>query len=121
MASMFGSGGSGGSGSFRPYSTPMSLKKGNAPNDGEDKHSKLRESDEEMFAQLDSAVFKRFFYYASPYKRAMLVATVAVIGFTLANLSIPLLVKFGIDNAIREGDSSLLSSFNDIMTKFVLK
>jgi ATP-binding cassette subfamily B protein len=54
-------------------------------------------------------VFKRFYYYASPYKRAMLTATIAVIGFTAANLSIPLLVKFGIDGAIRKGDSNLLT------------
>ncbi len=75
----------------------------------EEEHSELHESDEQMFAQLDSTVFKRFFYYASPYKRAMLIATLAVIGFTLANLSIPLIVKFGIDDAIRNDDSSLLS------------
>ncbi|HIK90026.1 MAG TPA: ABC transporter ATP-binding protein [Dehalococcoidia bacterium] len=79
------------------------------PVSAEEEHSKLNESDEEMFAQLDSTVFKRFFYYASPYKRAMLTATIAVIGFTAANLSIPLLVKFGIDGAIRKGDSNLLT------------
>ncbi|MBN4064262.1 ABC transporter ATP-binding protein [Dehalococcoides mccartyi] len=79
------------------------------PAAAEEKHSELHESDEEMFAQLDSTVFKRFFYYASPYKRAMLTATIAVIGFTLANLSIPLLVKFGIDAAIRNEDSNLLA------------
>ena len=109
MASTFGSGGSGGSGGWRPYNVPTGPEKAKAPASSGEEHSKLRESDEEMFAQLDSTVFKRFFYYASPYKRAMLVATVAVIGFTLANLSIPLLVKFGIDSAIRKGDSSLLS------------
>ena len=109
MASTFGSGGSGGSGGWRPYNVPTGLEKAKAPASSGEEHSKLRESDEEMFAQLDSTVFKRFFYYASPYKRAMLVATAAVIGFTLANLSIPLLVKFGIDSAIRKGDSSLLS------------
>ncbi|MBT4124921.1 MAG: ABC transporter ATP-binding protein [Chloroflexi bacterium] len=78
------------------------------PANAEEEHSNLHESDEEMFAQLDSTVFKRFFYYASPYKKAMLVATLAVIGFTFANLSLPLLLKFGIDNAIRQGDSNLL-------------
>jgi ATP-binding cassette, subfamily B, multidrug efflux pump len=79
------------------------------PANAEEEHAALNESDEEMFAQLDSTVFKRFFYYASPYKKSMLVATLAVIGFTLANLSLPLLVKFGIDNAIRQGDSDLLT------------
>ena len=110
MASMFGGGGGGGGGgSWRPYNTPSSLDKAKARGSEEEKHSKLHESDEEMFAQLDSTVFKRFLFYARPYRRAMLVATLAVIGFTLANLSIPLLVKFGIDNAIKNGDSSLLS------------
>lgn len=78
------------------------------PANAEEEHGKLNESDEEMFAQLDSTVFKRFFYYASPYKKEMLVATLAVIGFTLANLALPLLVKFGIDGAINNGNSNLL-------------
>jgi ATP-binding cassette, subfamily B, multidrug efflux pump len=79
------------------------------PANAEEEHQNLNESDEEMFAQLDSTVFKRFFYYAGPYKKAMLVATLAVIGFTLANLAVPLLVKVGIDEAIRKDDSSLLA------------
>ena len=78
------------------------------PANAEEEHSNLNESDEEMFAQLDSTVFKRFFYYASPYKKEMLVATLAVIGFTLANLAVPLLVKFGIDSAIGNENSNLL-------------
>jgi ATP-binding cassette subfamily B protein len=90
-------------------SPPTQEPKRKRPANAEEKHSQLHESDEEMFAQLDSTVFKRFFYYSHPYKKAMFTATLAVIGFTLANLSIPLLVKFGIDSAIRKGDSSLLS------------
>jgi ATP-binding cassette subfamily B protein len=90
-------------------SPPTQEPKRKRPSNTEEKHSQLHESDEEMFAQLDSTVFKRFFYYSHPYKKAMFTATLAVIGFTLANLSIPLLVKFGIDSAIRKGDSSLLS------------
>ena len=71
------------------------------PANVEEEHTSLHESDEEMFAELDSTVFKRFFYYTSPYKRALITATLSVIGFTIANLSIPLLVKFGIDNSDR--------------------
>ena len=78
------------------------------PANAEEEHSNLNESDEEMFAQLDSTVFKRFFYYASPYRKEMFVATLAVIGFTLANLAVPLLVKFGIDSAIGNENSNLL-------------
>ncbi|MBP38999.1 MAG: ABC transporter ATP-binding protein [Dehalococcoidia bacterium] len=88
---------------------PVQKPKRQRPANSEEKHSKLHESDEEMFAQLDSTVFKRFYYYATPYKKAMLVATLAVIGFTLANLSLPLLVKFGIDSAIGKGDFDLLT------------
>lgn len=90
-----------------PAQNPQQPKR-QRPANAEEEHSNLHESDEEMFAQLDSTVFKRFFYYAAPYKKAMFVATLAVIGFTLANLSLPLLVKFGVDSAIRKGDSNLL-------------
>ena len=79
------------------------------PANVEEEHTTLHESDEEIFAQLDSTVFKRFLYYASPYKKAMVVATLAVIGFTLANLSLPLLIKFAIDGAIQDGDTNLLA------------
>jgi len=79
------------------------------PANVEEEHTTLHESDEEIFAQLDSTVFKRFLYYASPYKKAMVVATLAVIGFTLANLSLPLLIKLAIDSAIQDGDTNLLA------------
>ena len=79
------------------------------PANVEEEHTTLHESDEEIFAQLDSTVFKRFLYYASPYKKAMIVATLAVIGFTIANLSLPLLIKLAIDGAIQDGDTSLLA------------
>ena len=79
------------------------------PANVEEEHTSLHESDEEIFAQLDSTVFKRFLYYASPYKKAMVVATLAVIGFTLANLSLPLLIKLAIDGAIQDGDTNLLA------------
>ena len=79
------------------------------PANVEEEHTTLHESDEEIFAQLDSTVFKRFLYYASPYKKAMVVATLAVIGFTIANLSLPLLIKLAIDGAIQDGDKNLLA------------
>jgi len=79
------------------------------PANVEEEHTTLHESDEEIFAQLDSTVFKRFLYYASPYKKAMVVATLAVIGFTIANLSLPLLIKLAIDGAIQDGDTNLLA------------
>ncbi len=85
------------------------------PAEAEERHKELHESDEEMFSQLDSTVFKRFFFYAGPYKKQMLIATLAVIGFTVANLATPLIVKFGIDSAIIPGDSGLLAIFGLLM------
>lgn len=79
------------------------------PARAEEEHKELHESDEEIFSQLDSTVFKRFFFYARPYKKQIIIATLAVIGFTIANLATPLIVKFGIDNAITDGDRSLLA------------
>lgn len=85
------------------------------PAEAEEQHKELHESDEEMFSQLDSTVFKRFFYYAGPYKKRMAIATLAVIGFTVANLATPLLVKFGIDSAIIPGRSGMLALFGLLM------
>ncbi len=79
------------------------------PAAAEEEHKELHESDEEMFSQLDSTVFQRFFYYAGPHKRQMAIALLAVIGFTVANLATPLLVKIGIDSAITESRSGLLA------------
>ncbi|MGB1749414.1 MAG: ABC transporter transmembrane domain-containing protein, partial [Dehalococcoidia bacterium] len=79
------------------------------PANVEEEHKQLHESDEEMFSQLDSTVFKRFFYYSRPHRRKMLIALIAVIGFTLANLATPLMVKIGIDSAITTGDTELLA------------
>ena len=85
------------------------------PAEAEEEHEALHETDEEMFAELDSTVFKRFFYYTKPYKKEMLVALLAVGGFTIANLSIPLIIGFGIDNAINDGDKSLLATLSILM------
>jgi len=79
------------------------------PANVEEEHKQLHESDEEMFSQLDSTVFKRFFYYSRPHRRKMLIALIAVIGFTIANLATPLMVKIGIDSAITTSDTELLA------------
>ena len=96
--------------SFFGKLTPGKSKKPRErPARAEEEHAQLHESDTEMFAELDSTVFQRFFYYAGPYKKAMFVATLAVLGFTLANLAVPLIVKIGIDTAIADKNSSLLA------------
>jgi ATP-binding cassette subfamily B multidrug efflux pump len=81
----------------------------------EEEHKELHESDEEIFSQLDSTVFKRFFFYASPYKKQMVIATLAVMGFTLANLTVPYLIKIGIDSAITPKDSGMLLVITGVM------
>ncbi|NQW18709.1 MAG: ABC transporter ATP-binding protein [Chloroflexi bacterium] len=87
----------------------------NRPAKAEEEHETLHESDEEMFAELDGTVFKRFFYYTKPYKRAMFIALLAVAGFTVANLSIPLIIGIGIDHAISDGSKSLLATLSILM------
>jgi ATP-binding cassette subfamily B protein len=94
---------------FRKLTPGKSDKDRERPANAAEEHSRLHESDDELFAELDSTVFQRFYYYTSPYKRALLVATIAVLGFTLANLAVPLIVKIGIDSAIANKDSSLLA------------
>ena len=65
-----------------------------------EEEARLRESDEEMFARLDSAVFRQVGRYLKSYRKAIVVAGLAVIAYALANISIPLIVKLAIDNAI---------------------
>ncbi len=85
------------------------------PAEAEEQHKELHESDEEMFSQLDSTVIRRFFYYAGPYKKQIVVALLAVIGFTIANLATPLLVKFGIDEAVIPGRTGVLALVAGLM------
>ena len=68
--------------------------------------------DVEMFgAAFDGKVVKRFFSYVRPYHRRLTVAIAAVLVFTAAQLSIPLLVRHAIDRAIIPdgGNSGLLA------------
>ena len=94
---------------FGKLTPGKSKKPRERPAHAEEEHASLHESDDEMFAELDSTVFQRFYYYTGPYKKAILVATIAVLGFTLANLAVPLIIKIGIDSAIADKNSSLLA------------
>lgn len=71
--------------------------------------AQLQESDEEMFARLDSGVFRRFAGYLRPYRAKVVMAVIAVFAFTLANLAVPILVKVGVDEAIKTGDKGLVA------------
>tara|TARA_B100000902_G_C27285695_1_gene904305 strand:- start:40 stop:1848 length:1809 start_codon:yes stop_codon:yes gene_type:complete len=67
------------------------------------------EEDLEQLSSYDGEVAKRFLDFISPYKKKALIGVISVITFTLAVLSVPLLVKFAIDNAIAKNNESLLN------------
>ena len=68
--------------------------------------------DEEMFgAAYDGRVLRRFFEFVRPYRRRIYVALIAVLAFTATQLSIPLIIRMAIDEALlpgRGGESPLL-------------
>jgi len=68
--------------------------------------------DEEMFgAAYDGHVVRRFFAFVRPYRRQIYIALVAVLTFTLTQLSIPLIIRMAIDKALlpgRGGEALLL-------------
>ena len=65
--------------------------------------------DLEILSMYDGTVASRFLKYISPYKKGAIIGVAAVIFFTLAVLSVPLLVKYAIDTAVKQGDGSLLN------------
>ena len=57
--------------------------------------------DEEMFGKaFDGIVIRRFLSYCQPYKKSLWLAIVAVLIFTITQISIPLVVLHIIDNAL---------------------
>ena len=68
------------------------------------------EEDLEQLSSYDGEVTKRFASFIKPYKKKALIGVISVIAFTLAVLSVPLLVKFTIDNAISNNNESLLNN-----------
>lgn len=65
--------------------------------------------DLEILSTYDGTVASRFLKYVLPYKKGAIIGVAAVIFFTFAVLSIPLLVKYAIDSAIKQGDVNLLN------------
>ena len=58
-------------------------------------------TDEEMFgAAFDGRVIRRFMSYVYPYRKRIYVALGAVLAFTGAQLSIPLIIRYAIDEAL---------------------
>ena len=67
--------------------------------------------DEEMFGKaFDGIVIRRFLSYCQPYKKSLCLAVVAVLVFTITQISIPLVVLHIIDNALvaEKKDQSIL-------------
>lgn len=68
--------------------------------------------DEEMFGALfDGGVVRRFITYVRPYRRQVLLAIAAVLVVTGAQLAIPLIIRFGIDDVLlaEGGNANLLA------------
>ncbi len=64
--------------------------------------------DEEMFgAVFDGGVIRRFMSYVLPYRRSIYWALAAVLVFTGAQLSIPLIIRYAIDEAIVSGNGDV--------------
>ena len=57
--------------------------------------------DEEMFGRaFDGIVIRRFLSYCQPYKKSLWLAVLAVLIFTITQISIPLIILHVIDNAL---------------------
>ena len=69
------------------------------------------ERDEEMFGKaFNGHVLRRFSAFLKPYKTLLIVAVLAVLGFTATQLAIPLVIRYAFDNALDTNgpDRSLL-------------
>ena len=78
----------------------------------------LQDEDETVFAEFDSAVARRFFGFVRPYRGWLLGALAAVALFVASQVAIPLLIKWGVDNAIGGGGALgwVLAGFLAIVT-----
>lgn len=63
----------------------------------------LQDDGETVFAKFDSGVALRFFGFVRPYRTWLIGALAAVALFVASQVSIPLLIKWGIDEAIGGG------------------
>lgn len=60
--------------------------------------------EEEVFGRAyDPRIIRRIWAFVRPYRRRMLVAVAAVVLFTLTQLTIPLTIRYAIDNGIAAG------------------
>ncbi len=73
------------------------------------------ERGEEIFARYDSRVMSRLWKYVSPHKGALAATVLTVALFTLAQVSIPVTVRYVVDSAV--GNATY--AFNAVLAVFV--
>ena len=73
------------------------------------------ERGEEIFARYDSRVMSRLWKYISPHKGALAATVLTVAVFTLAQVSIPVTVRYAVDSAV--GNATY--PFNAVLAVFV--
>ncbi|MDA0232454.1 MAG: ABC transporter ATP-binding protein [Chloroflexi bacterium] len=81
------------------------------------------ERDEEMFGKaFNGHVVRRFSGFVKPYRALLIVAILAVLGFTATQLAIPLVIRYAVDNAleINNTDRSLLETTVIVLALVVL-
>lgn len=60
--------------------------------------------EEEIFGRaFDGNVIRRIWRFVAPYRRQVVIAVLAALTFTLSQLSIPLLIRYAIDNGMAPG------------------
>ncbi len=68
-------------------------------------------TEEQIFAAFDGQILRRFWHFISPYRRRLVLAVLAVLLFAGSQITIPLILRLVIDDALVEGakDSYLLN------------
>ena len=64
------------------------------------------DTEEQIFAAFDGLILRRFWKFISPYRRRLAVAMIAVLAFTASQITIPLVLRSVIDNALVADDKS---------------
>ena len=57
-------------------------------------------TEEQIFAAFDGKIIRRFWSFISPYRRQLVLAVLAVLAFAATQISIPLILRTVIDNAL---------------------
>lgn len=71
--------------------------------------SQVGDIDQDSTKLYDNSVITRLLSYVMPYRSKVLLATLGVILYTAATVTIPLLIKWATDDAILDGHSSTLN------------